>query len=156
MWSLSCGTSSLYSIVCHYSCRPPSVFDRCYFTVDRHPWLWRIASRDPRQQRTHLHRDALLQCRYSKLCSIKPPNVIPAESVGRYCRPIFTFFTCIGIGQYAADFRRYFFRNHLQTDVHTGSSVLLETLQFTAASPCIALPPLEECWKPALQDNGKF
>ena len=53
-------------------------------------------------------------------------------SVGRYYRPIFAFFTCIGIGRYAADFRRYFFRHNLQTGVHTGSSVLLVTLQFTA------------------------
>ena len=36
-----------------------------------------------------------------------------------------------------------------------GSSMLVETLQCTCR-PCIAPPPLGECWKPALQHNGKF
>ena len=60
----------------------------------------------------------------------------------------------------AADFCVFYVNWHrpihhyLQTG-STGSSVLLETLQCTCR-PCIAPPPLGECWKPACQHNGKF
>ena len=49
------------------------------------------------------------------------------------------------IGRYAADFRRYFFLNHLLTGVHTGSCVLPETLRPLCSGPSPTRRVLEAC-----------